>query len=197
MEKSFSPIEHYPDRWRKLKEIQAISNTDVVPLPNDGVDVHTLQHLWSCMEQELNNAFITTSGDNPGADEHACSRWEKMLGIIPSNEATLDDRQFAIYTRLFQMVPYTYEKIRNTLASILGEEKTTIDIDVENQTVKVIMTLGSRFKIDSIGELMDSIVPANMILIMDIDHTTHDDLSKYAHDELTPYTHEEIRITEL
>lgn len=191
MERSFSPIEHYPDRWSELKEIQAICKTDT-----EGDDVHTLQHLWKCMDDELNNAFITSYGDLSGADEYACSRWEKMLGIIPSNEATVDDRQFAIYTRLFLMTPYTIEKVESTLASILGEKKTQTKPDLEKQEVKVIMTLDSRFKIDTIGELMDAIIPANMKLIMTIDHTTHQDLMDETHTELAEYKHEDIPVTE-
>ena len=219
MAKSFNPIEHYPDRWRELKEIQAICKTDTHNggtyseltefsygelktytcgnLTSDDTAVHTLGHLWGLMEQELNNAFILPYGDKPGLDNYACSRWERMLGIKVSNEASLDDRQFAIYTRLFQMIPYSLENIRNTLVSLLGEDKTTITADVENQTVKVVLTLSSRFKSESIKELMENIVPANMILVVDVDNTTHEDLEKYTHEQLEPYTHEQITITEL
>ena len=197
MAKSFNPIEHYPDRWRELKEIKAISNTDIAPVSDGELEVHTLQHIWDCIEQELNNAFILSFGDNPGMDEYACSRWEKMLGIKPSNEASLDDRQFVIYTRLFQMTPYSLENIRKMINSILGDESTTIDPDVEHQIIKIVLSLSSRFKRDAIKELMENIVPANMILIVDVDNTTHEDLEKYTHEYLEKYTHEEITITEL
>lgn len=195
MERSFSPVEHYPYKWRELREIKAISDSDILPVSDGGVEVHTLQHMWDFMEQELNSAFITTYGDKNGADEYACSRWEKMLGLIPSNEASLSDRQFAIYIRLFQMTPYTLENIKKNLASILGENKTIILPDVETQEVKVVMSLDSRFKIDAIKELMDAITPANMKLIMDIDHTTYQDLEDETHNELAEYTHEEIPVT--
>lgn len=197
MARSFTPLEHYPDRWRELKEIHAISDTDILPLSDGNVDVHTLQHIWDCLDKELNNAFIISYGENEGADEYACSRWESMLGIKPLNGASLDDRQFTIYTRLFQMTPYSLEKIERLLEAILGEKQTSITPNVETQTVKVVLSLSSRFKIDAITELMEAIVPANMILIIDVDNTTHRDLAKYTHEQLEPYTHQEITITEL
>lgn len=184
MEKSFTLIEHYPDRWRELRELQAICDTDIV-----GDDVHTLQHLYECMEQELNNSFFEL-------DEYACSRWEKMLGIIPSNEATVDDRRFAICTRLFLLSPYTIEGVEDALASILGERKTRIKADVSTKEVKVIMHLDSRFKIDTITELMDAIIPANMKLTMSVDYTTFQDLENETHTQLEEYKHEDIPVTD-
>lgn len=191
MVKSFNLIEHYPDRWRELKEIQAICDTDV-----DGIDIHTLQSLWDCMEQELNNSFILPYDNHEGMDEYTCSRWEKMLGITPSPLAETSDRQFAIYTRLLQMTPYSDENVNKTLNSILGEDEYERDIDTESLTYKIVLRLSSRFMVDSINNLMDNIVPANMILITDIRNTTHEHLENYEHEKLEPYSHYDITITE-
>ena len=238
--KLMNPIEHYPDRWRKLKEIKTICDADILVtapsyesytygqlngfeycelegfeygqlnsltiesaghFPSYGVGasayVHTLQCLWGCIEQELDNNFIIGFGDKVGADDYACSRWEAILGIVPSNKAELEDRQIAIYTRMFHMVPYTYENIQKTLDSILGKGNTLLIPDVEAQTCKVILAVDNRFKFESVKELLDNIIPANMILTVEIDYRTHDDLSKYTHSRLGNYTHEIIKMTEL
>ena len=73
MERSFNLLEHFPDRWRSLLEVQAICDSDLVPV--DGDDKHTIPHLWKCMDTELNNAFIVPYDTKPGADEYTCSRY--------------------------------------------------------------------------------------------------------------------------
>lgn len=195
MERSFDLLKHYPDRWRELKEIQAICDSDLLPV--DEVDVHTLPHLWRCMDAELDNVFILPYGDSEGADEYACSRWEQMLGIVPANDMTLDDRQFNIYTKLYQNTPYSIGKLREMLDYLVGETDYTLTRDVANKTICVRLSLGSRFKADTVQDLLDKIVPADMILNISVAYTTHDNMSKYTHDDLSAYTHTEIKITEM
>lgn len=200
MEKSFDLLKHYPDRWRELKEIKAIVDTDTVPyVDDDGVvhDTHTLQHLYDCMEQELENSLISPYGDTSGADEETCKRWEKMLGVVPDVEATLDDRIFAINLKLFQTAPYSINKIQHILDSLLGKGETTLIRDVEGKTLMAVVRLSTRFKTESVREMLDNMIPANMKLTMKIDYTTYDDMEKYTHDELSQYTHDEIVITEM
>ena len=195
MERSFNLLEHFPDRWRSLLEVQAICDSDLVSV--DGDDKHTIPHLWDCMETELNNAFIVPYDTKPGADEYTCSRWEKMLGIVPADDMTLDDRQFNIYTKLFQSTPYTYEKLKVMLDDLIGETDYYLDRDVNNKSLTVKLSLQSRFKADSVNDLLDRIIPADIILNTTVAYTTNDDMSKYTHDELSAYTHNEIKITEL
>lgn len=174
--------------------------TDLVPFVDDeGVvhDTHTLQHLYDCMEQELENSLISPYGDSSGADEETCKRWEKMLGIIPDVEATLDDRIFAINLRLFQAAPYSINKIQHILDSLLGKKEISLVRNVDEKTLLVIVRLSSRFKVESVREMLDNMIPANMSLTMKIDYTTYEDMEKYTHDELSQYTHDEIVITEM
>lgn len=195
MAKSFDLLKHYPDRWRELKEIQAICNSDLLPV--DEQDVHTLPHLWKCMDAELNNGFILPYGDMEGADEYACSRWEKMLGIVPANDMTLDDRQFNIYTKLYQDTPYSIGKLREILDYLVGETDYALTRDVVNKTISVKLSLGSRFKANAVQDLLDKIVPADMILNISVAYTTNENMSKYTHNDLSTYTHNEIKITEM
>lgn len=199
MEQSFNLLEHYPDRWRGLREIQAICDTDVTPYTDeDGTvhDMHTLQHLYECMEQELNNSLIIPYDNTGGADEYTVSRWEKMLGITPDSEATLADRIFVINIRLFQTAPYSIRKIQHLLDSLLGEGESVVMRDVENKTLKVILDLSSRFKAGQMREMLDNTIPANMGLTIAIAYTTHNDMARHTHDDLSHYTHDEIVITE-
>ena len=201
MVKSFDLLQHYPDRWRELKEIQAIVNTDLLPVIDENgevvSDVHTLQHLYDYMEQELKNSLISPYGDSPGADIETCKRWEKMLGIVPNTGATLEDRVFVIKLRLVQTAPYSLKTIQTLLDNLIGKGQSTLIRDVDDKSLEVILGLRSRFQIESVREMLDNMIPADMKLNMKIDYTTHDDMAKYDHDFLSQYTHDEIPITEM
>lgn len=234
-----SPIEHYPDRWRDLKEIIAIVDTDILPctppselvgvvptyytgytceqlgeltydeaskymyneLSADDIlcDIHTLQHLYECMEQELNNSLIIPYNDVGGADEYTCSRWESMLGIVPDSEASVADRIFVIQVKLFQIAPYTLEKIEHILTNLVGEKDTRYEIEnnVADKEFTVTLDLSSRFKSNAVEEMLDNMLPANVNLVVKVNYTIHDKLTKYTHEALSKYTHDEIRTTEL
>lgn len=195
MARSFNLLEHYPDRWRDLKEIQAICDSDILEADGDGR--HTLPYLWDCMDTELNNAFILPYEGSPGMDEYACSRWESMLGIVAAHDATLDDRQFVIYSRMFKYYPYSYRNLQYILDEMIGVGQWSMSRDVGKKELNVVLRLSSRFKIQAMREFLDKIVPANMLLNITIAYTTYEVMEDYTHDELSEYTHDEIPITEL
>ena len=197
MEKSFNLLEYYPDRWRELKEVQAICDSDVTEI--DGSDnIHTLQHLWECLETDLNNVFILPYGDNDGANEMACERWESMLGIVPTDDMTLDDRQFVIYTKLFQTTPYSYRNLQNILTDLIGNDGFTLSRNVEDKWLIVVVNESNKFKANAVKELIENITPVDMRLNVTISMTPHGYLEKYTHDDLDEYTHKEITtLTEL
>ena len=195
MDRSFNLLEHLPERWRSLKEVIAICDSDVKPV-GDRVE-HTLPHLWDCMDAELNNAFILPYGDKEGADEYACYRWETILGIVAPDDMPLRDRQFNIYTKLYQSTPYTYNRLEDMLSEFVEPTNYTMTRDVSSKTIEVKISLKSRFMAESVAELLDRIVPADMILNVIIIYTTYNDISQYTHNELSVYTNDEIKVTQM
>ena len=195
MDRSFNLLKHLPERWRSLKEVIAICDSDVKPV-GDRVE-HTLPHLWDCMDAELNNSFILPYEDKDGADEYACYRWESILGIIAPDDMTLRDRQFNIYTKLYQSTPYTYNRLEDMLSEFVEPTNYTMTRDVSSKTIEVKISLKSRFMAESVAELLDRIVPADMILNVIIIYTTYNDISQYTHNELSVYTNDEIKVTQM
>ena len=195
MDRSFNLLEHLPERWRSLKEVIAICDSDVKPV-GDRVE-HTLPPLWDCMDAELNNSFILPYEDKHGADEYACYRWESILGIVAPDDMTLRDRQFNIYTKLYQSTPYTYNRLEDMLSEFVEPTNYTMTRDVSSKTIEVKISLKSRFMAESVAELLDRIVPADMILNVIIIYTTYNDISQYTHNELSVYTNDEIKVTQM
>ena len=110
---------------------------------------------------------------------------------------TLRDRQFNIYTKLYQSTPYTYNRLEDMLSEFVEPTNYTMTRDVSSKTIEVKISLKSRFMAESVAELLDRIVPADMILNVIIIYTTHNDISKYTHNELSVYTNDEIKVTQM
>lgn len=72
--------------------------------------------LWEAADRMLRNHFIFT------ADEYGVSRFEKMLGIFPSAEESLDIRKSRVQNRWFNVAPYTLRVLSLKLAELLGGE---------------------------------------------------------------------------
>lgn len=237
MERSFDLLSHFPDRWRELREVQAICETDVksvvppteikkvipslqpthdefkvythdelgeyshddlIKLITNTTDMHTIVHLWDCMDAELNSVFILPYGGKDGADDNACSRWESILGIIPYDDSDLDDRRFVIYSKMYQQIPYSYKHICKMLDDLVGKGNWVMARSVESKTldVRISMQLLHTSRLEAVRELLENIVPANMQLFVSMDSTTYEDLTSYTYGELSAYTCEDIKIQE-
>ena len=237
MEQSVDLISYFPDRWRELREIKVICDTDeksVIPpvelrklipslhashddltvfthdelsaftqsdlvgLSSSVTDIHTIPHLWECIDAELNNVFILPYEGEDGADDYACSRWESILGIVPYDDSNLEDRQFVIYTKLYRQLPYSYQHLRKMLDDLVGKGNWVMTRSVENKTldVRISMELLHTSRLEAVRELLENIVPANMQLFVSMDSTTYGDLTPYTYEELSVYTCEDIKVQE-
>lgn len=72
--------------------------------------------VWEAADKILYNHFIST------ADEYGIGRFEKMLGIRPSYEDTLETRRWQVQLKWSAMVSYTLPRLREFLVSVLGED---------------------------------------------------------------------------
>lgn len=141
--------------------------------------------MWYALETLLNNQFVDT------ADVNGVKKWEEELLLFPKLSDSLDLRKFAIKTKLIEPSVNSYRAIKSRLISLLGEDNFTLT--VTDYTVNVFLQLGLNSKLDSIKKLLRNIIPANMVLNVDMDYNTHGDLSVYTHGELAEYTHYELR----
>ena len=72
--------------------------------------------VWEAVDRILYNHFIST------ADEYGIGRFEKLLGIRPSCEDTLETRRWQVQLKWSAMVSYTLPRLREFLISVLGED---------------------------------------------------------------------------
>lgn len=73
--------------------------------------------IWDAADRVLQNEFIAT------ADEYGISRFEKMLGILPSKNDTLEERRLKVQSRWFTALPYTWRMLLKKLSVLCGDRE--------------------------------------------------------------------------
>lgn len=98
------------------------------------------------------NRYIVT------CDEEGIVRYEKLMGIQPKADDTLEDRIFRCITKWNVCLPYNYAFLDQKLRELCGAEY-TLDLDIAGQTVTVKVGLAQKNQYDVVTEMLEEVVP--------------------------------------
>lgn len=166
---------HLPLYLRNVRELQGVCW---------GYDVEC-GRLFENLRKESLNIFVDTM------DEYSISRWEKIFNI--ANRGSLDDRRYNLKYRLFNRLPFTKLKLEEWLNNMVDEDYYTLTIDGLN--VYLAINLESEEKIASIATILRYMVPANILLNVNVKENTFEMLHKYTYGQLKPYTYGKLKTT--
>lgn len=117
------------------------------------------QLIWKAADRVLYNHFIST------ADECGISRFEKLLGIFPSSEDTLESRRERVQSRWFKSIPYTLKTLINKLVTLCGDRDFTIKADFsESYTMILNVSLSIFGQVDELNEVLSYMIPQNIVV---------------------------------
>lgn len=113
--------------------------------------------IWEVLFKWFKNRFVSE------ADLEGVRRWEQMLKIIPSKEATLEDRKHFILRRINTILPYTIRRLQQILNAVYGDDFAVVStnkkyelwVDIDNRII---------LKTPSMRTLLRAIIPANLII---------------------------------
>lgn len=145
-----------------------------------------INNLWTAHKDVLDNQFIKT------LTEEGCKRWENILNIVPMGTDTLEDRRFRILARINADLPFTFRQLENMLYALCGDDYTCELINNDYKLV-VRLALGVRRQYDEVSSLLKKVVPANLLIDLDLLWNQYLLLEPFIHEDLEPYTHEELR----
>ena len=145
-----------------------------------------INNLWAAHKDVLDNQFIRT------LTEEGCKRWEDILNIVPMGTDTLEDRRFRILARINADLPFTFRQLENMLYALCGDDYTC---ELVNNDYKLVvrLALGVRRQYDEVSSLLKKVVPANLLIDLDLLWNQYLLLEPFIHEDLEPYTHEELR----
>lgn len=129
-------------------------------------------------------------------DASTVERWETILKIVPARSDTLDVRRFRIKTKITDSMPYTYRALERKLDDMCAGAY-DIMIDRVNQSIKVNLGLASQKKINDVMNMLEEMVPLDMIIDTSVLYNAHGYLAQYPHCILAQFTHKELREMEL
>ena len=123
--------------------------------------------------------------------EKRVKRWETMLSLTPKDTDSLDERRFAVQTRVVDKLPYSYRIILSDLHAL--DPEATMEIDWETLKVIVRIALSSSSMVGDVHDLLEKKLPLNMIYEIIIMYNTNEQVAVYTHDQLSAWTHDYIK----
>ena len=170
-------IEYLPPMLQTIREFKALIDAEQ-PEASD---------LWDALDDVLDDQFINDATAN------GVSRWEKILTIAPKGGSTLPERKLQILARLNEELPYTFAKLKNQLEALCGVDGYSVVLSNSTYTLTVRVGLTAKDSFDAVDNLLDRVIPANILIDVSLEYNTHQTLSALTHAQLAAYTHDELR----
>lgn len=142
--------DYIPKLYNKNLEMNNIINSEEIELE---------ERLKPNVDNAFKNTFPIT------ANEDGISNYEKLLSILPDTTTEdLELRRKRVIYRLTSHIPYTIEALKLQLNDILGANNYTITYDFEtDMTLTINSLIPGRFWYNELVQLLDQIVPCNII----------------------------------
>lgn len=180
-ERDICLLDLLPEIYHPVQDFQAMSN----------ISAEEVRDLYTGVDYILDNAFIKT------CSESTIVKWESYLRITPNGTDTLDERKFRVLAKLNDLPPYTDRYLVNKLTELCGADKFRIFREYNDYRLLIELSLDSEANTDTVAEVVKSIIPANLELIVRSYRTRHYELEPYTHEYLANYTHDQIKYREM
>ena len=139
---------YWPEHIQTMKEFREIDKAANIEL----------KKLWAAANNLMSNRYLSMM------NEEECEKLESMLGIRPLPDDTLEDRQRRIKGYFVANTPYTQNKLIEVLNVLCGgAQNYVLLVDAAGYTVHVGVKLASVRLTDNVKEIVNNMVPANMI----------------------------------
>lgn len=168
---------YLPDILKNVREFKAIMDAEN-PIIWD---------IWQAAEDLMNDQFITE------ATENGVAMREKMLGINPFATDTLEDRKFRLLSRYMEDIPYTRRSLESFLASLCGEDGYRITYKTNDFTVNVRVELTAKRQVDSVDELLERVLPYNMIYTVELLYNQWQTVKPFTWDQMKALTWRDVK----
>lgn len=130
--------------YRELKAVMDAENPEFLAV-------------YSAADRVLKNEFIET------ADDYGLSRFENLLGILPSKNDTLDSRRARVFSRWFTELPYTMRAFLEKLSGLSEYGNITVAADFDHYRVSIDTDFELYGQTDEIERLVELMFPCNII----------------------------------
>lgn len=105
------------------------------------------------------------------ADIDGITVFEKIYGIKPSSQDSLEDRRLRVIAKMNENLPYTWIKLHDMVMALCGKDGYTMSLSDFVLTVKLAME--SQSQLYSVVDMLSDVVPMHILLDITqrLDHT--------------------------
>lgn len=168
---------NYPEVILKIDEIKALYDLEEVTGKKLNDDIDNLDR----------DIIIST------ATETGILRREEILGIKALDTDAVEDRRFRVATKWSDTYPYTLPNLRLRLNELVGAENYTLMMDYASMIMTCRLALERKEMYNAVVDLIEKIVPLNVILDISVLYNRHNELTGYTHQQLSNLTHKTIK----
>jgi len=170
-------IDLWPPIMQELREFQKIAEIE--------------ETFFEQLKQEIQNIvddqFIQT------ATEKGIARRERMLNVSPFADDTLETRRFRVQGVWNDKLPYTYRVLLERLDSLCGPDGYVIELNAGEYSLNIKIELTRKRMFDEVVRITRQMVPANIVIAVELRYNQHLTLANFTHGQLKPYTHYQLR----
>lgn len=141
-------VSYLPPYLRKYKE-----QNNVLTVENPEFVI-----VWDAANRVLNNEFIAT------ADEYGISRYEKILGVLPFVEDTIESRRARVQSRWFTSIPYTMKSLLAKLIALCGENNFTVKKQFSIYHIYIDVRLELLGQVEELERMLQIMIPCNIVV---------------------------------
>lgn len=168
---------YLPPKLNSVQELDAIMQ----------VETPAVRAVWNAVEDCMNEQFLSE------ATENGIARREKMLQITPYASDSLEDRRFRIRALYNADTPYTRRSLERMLSALCGEDGYALEIKTAEFTIRVGVALDEKKQADSIQDLLERVLPYNMVFSVELLYNTWESMKKFTWGELASMTWKEVK----
>jgi len=167
----------WPPIMQELKEFQKIAE----------IEEAFFERLKQEIENIVDDQFIQT------ATEKGIARRERMLKISPFADDTLETRRFRVQGVWNDKLPYTYRVLLERLDSLCGPDGYVMELNAGEYSLNIKIELTRKRMFDEVVKISRQMVPANIVVTVELRYNQHLTLANFTHEQLSQYTHYQIR----
>ena len=113
--------------------------------------------IWKATDKVLYNHFIST------ADEYGLSRFEKLLGIFPTSDDTIESRRSRVQSKWFNTIPYTLTVLLQKLTVLCGDTSFVFTNNFkEGYTITLVTDLELYGQVEELEYIINTMMPENI-----------------------------------
>ena len=167
----------WPPIMQELREFQKISE----------IEDSLFEQLKQEIEGIVNDQFILT------ATENGVARRERMLKISPFADDTLETRRFRVQGVWNDKLPYTYRVLLERLDSLCGPDGYVMELNAGEYSLNIKIELTRERMFDEVVRITRQMVPANIVITVELRYNQHLTLANFTHGQLGQHTHYDLR----